>query len=67
MISKKIHESGFIDLENTEKSIHEVIDSFNSIGIYEISNCSPKLDRFDKYIIKHFYDGISQRNSTHPM
>lgn len=64
MISKKIHDSGFIDLEDTEVSIHEVIDSFNNIGVYAISNCSPQLDRFDKYIIEHFYDGISHANKV---
>jgi len=62
MISKKIHDSGFIDLENADISIHEVIDSFNNIGIYAISNCSLKIDSFDKYIIEHFFDGISQAN-----
>lgn len=59
MISKKIHDSGFIDLEDMEVPIHDVIDSFNNIGIYAISHCSQSLDSFDKYIIKHFYDGIS--------
>lgn len=59
MISKRVHDSGFIDLENPEIPIHDIIDSFNAIGKYAISNCSQQLDNFDKYIINHFYDGIS--------
>ncbi|WP_279255682.1 DEAD/DEAH box helicase [Shewanella xiamenensis] len=60
MVSKKIHESGYIDLESNEKSIHEIIDIFNEIGFQDLCNYSPELDRFDKYILEHFYDGISQ-------
>lgn len=58
MISKKIHESNIIDLENAEISIHEVLDSFNKIGYDQVIQRVTDLDYFDKYILKHFYEGI---------
>jgi len=58
MISKKIHESGLINLEDDETSIHEVLDLFNELGYDQIIQRAKNLDYFDKYILKHFYEGI---------
>lgn len=58
MISKNIHESGLINLEDDETSIHEVLDFFNELGYDQIIQRAKGLDYFDKYILKHFYEGI---------
>ncbi|EGR1858397.1 DEAD/DEAH box helicase [Vibrio cholerae] len=58
MISKKIHESKIIDLESDEFSIHEILDLFNKLGYDQIVQRVVDLDYFDKYILKHFYEGI---------
>lgn len=62
MISKKIHLSGIIDLEKDELSIHDVLKQFNTIGYSAIASCNEKIGSFDRYILKHFYDGISSSN-----
>lgn len=58
MISKKIHESGVVNLEDDEISIHEVLDSFNELGYDLVTQMATDLDYFDKYILKHFFEGI---------
>lgn len=58
MISKKIHESGLFNLEDTETSIHELLDSFNEVGYDQLVQRVTDLDYFDKYILNHFYEGI---------
>jgi hypothetical protein len=57
-ISKKIHKSNLIDLENNELEINQVIDNFLEIGFDELVERVPQLDTFDKYVIGFFYDGI---------
>ncbi|WP_322406011.1 DEAD/DEAH box helicase [Idiomarina sp. PL1-037] len=61
MISKKIHESGYIDLKDEEKPIHDILDDFRRAGVEKILTCSDSLDSFDKYIINHFFEGIMVR------
>ncbi|MCW7552725.1 DEAD/DEAH box helicase [Endozoicomonas gorgoniicola] len=58
MISKKIHDSGLINLEDDEISIHDVLDSFNELGYDQVILRATDLDYFDKYILEHFYEGI---------
>ncbi|HGE6082664.1 TPA: helicase, partial [Vibrio cholerae] len=58
MISKKIHESKIIDLESDEFSIHDILDLFNKLGYDQMVQRVVDLDYFDKYILKHFYEGI---------
>lgn len=59
MISRKIQDSGLINLEDDSVEISEIITQFNNIGrnnfIQGLSNLLP----FDKFIINYFYDGIS--------
>jgi len=58
MLSKKIHNSGLINFEYDELTLHIVIELFNKIGkekLYE----KVDFEDFDKYIIEYFYDGIT--------
>ncbi|SHE22558.1 hypothetical protein BBROOKSOX_613 [Bathymodiolus brooksi thiotrophic gill symbiont] len=59
MISKKIHLSEIINLENTEKDLHSVINDFNEVTYEKIIQQVKTLDDFDKYILKYFFEGIS--------
>ncbi len=63
MISKKIHNSGIIDFENTELTIHLAIEAFNNIGKEEVLLKTMGLHRFDKYILDYFYDGIKIKHN----
>lgn len=58
MISRKIQDSGLINLEDDSVEISEIIKQFNNIGrekiIQGLNNSLP----FDKFIINYFYDGI---------
>jgi hypothetical protein len=63
MISKKIHESGVIDLQTTEDSIHSVLDKFNRVGNEKIKLQVNGLHPFDHYIIDYFYEGITLTKS----
>ncbi len=58
MISKKIHLSGLINLENNEIDLHSVIDKFNELTYEEIIQQVENLDDFDEYILKYFFEGI---------
>lgn len=66
MISKKIHLAGVIELENEENSIHDVINNFNDIGLNKLIESISTLDDFDKYILKHFYEGITVLKHNNP-
>lgn len=57
MISKKIHRSELIDLEDNAIDINEVINRFKNIDITSLLKIN-LFDDFDKYIIKYFYEGI---------
>lgn len=57
MISKKIHKSGVINFYNQDLTIHNIIETFNSLGINLIKE-NVELDEFDNYILEYFYDGI---------
>lgn len=57
-ISKKIHRSNLIDLEDNNLEINQVIDNFLEIGFDELIERVPDLDTFDKYVFGFFYDGI---------
>lgn len=62
MIAKKIHLSTDLDLENNEIELHTVIAQFNEIGYEQIITKVPKMDEFDKYILRYFFDGIKSQN-----
>jgi hypothetical protein len=65
MISKKIHKSGLMDFENAELTIHQSIEAFNKIGKEKIMANTIGLNKFDKYILDYFYDGITIRKTSH--
>ena len=58
MISKKIHVSHVMNLENDDIEIGTVIDRFKRIGYDRLVEKTMGLDAFDKWIIKYFYEGI---------
>ena len=58
MISKKIQDSGLINLEDDSMEISEIIAQFNNIGRRKIVHGLSNLLPFDKFIINYFYDGI---------
>ena len=67
MISNKIHASGSIDLKPNSTAVQpieigSIIETFQQIGIEKICVIR-SIDEFDKYIIRHFYDGISRNVS----
>lgn len=57
MVSKKIQNSGVINLEDDEMEISDVIETFKKIGPAEIER-KCHLHPFDKYILRFFYGGI---------
>lgn len=59
MISRKIHDTGVINFENENLTLHDTLDKFRAIGKDNLCKQIDKLDDFDKYIIDYFYDGIS--------
>lgn len=59
MISRKIQDSGLINLEDDSMEISEIITQFNNIGRETIIHGLNNLLPFDKFIINYFYDGIS--------
>ena len=58
MISKNIHVSHVMNLENDDIEIGTVIDRFKRIGYDRLVEKTMGLDAFDKWIIKYFYEGI---------
>ena len=58
MISKKIHSSGIINLEDDSIEIANVISKFKEIGYDKLVASVNRLDDFDEFIIKYFYQGI---------
>ena len=58
MVSKKIHDSGIINLEDNELPIHNVIAHFSQIGCEQIKNRINNLHPFEHYILDYFFEGI---------
>lgn len=59
MISRKIHNSSSIKFTDPDLKLHDVLDTFNQIGLQGIISSVPNLHPFDKYILKYFFAGIS--------
>ena len=62
MISRKIQNSGILNLEEIETPIHSIITQFNQIGLENIKSKIPTLHPFELYILEYFYDGIRVDN-----
>jgi hypothetical protein len=63
MISNKIHASGLIDLKpnstaENQIEIGGIIEKFQEAGVEKICALQT-MDNFDRYIVKHFFDGFS--------
>ena len=58
MISRKIHQTGVIDLEQTDKSVNDILNEFNRIGLDTIKR-NIKISDFELYILEYFYSGIN--------
>lgn len=62
MLSKKLHRAQIIDFTDRDLTIHKVIDFLNVIGEAYLFERVTDLDRFDKYVMRYFYLGISKPN-----
>lgn len=58
MISRKIQNSGLIDLEQTDKSVNDILEDFHKVG-YEKLREATSLSEFESYVLGYFYSGIS--------
>lgn len=61
MLSKKLHKYKFINFENNELNIDEVLEKFKESSAEYIVRLFKKhndFDNFDEYILKYFYDGL---------
>jgi hypothetical protein len=61
MISRKLHQARAINVLDEQLTIHSAIELFQRIGKSQILE-TRGMDAFDKYIISHFFDGITQEN-----
>lgn len=62
MLSKKLHKYKFINFENNELCIDDVLAYFIKQGIESIINIlkeNDDFDEFDEYVLKYFYDGLN--------
>ena len=59
MISRKIQDSGLINLEDDTKEISEIIIQFKTISPKNLISNLKDIMPFDKFIIQYFYEGIS--------
>ena len=59
MMSRKIQESGIIDLEREGGTINEIIEEFQNLGTELIMNKSQLSSEIERFIWYHFFDGIT--------
>ncbi|ECK2571425.1 MULTISPECIES: DEAD/DEAH box helicase [Campylobacter] len=63
IISKKLHECGFINFENKELTLEQALDKFKEHTADDIINILKEknlYDDFEDYILNYFYDGLGQ-------
>jgi hypothetical protein len=58
-ISRKIHTSGLINLEDDKMEISNVIEKFKKIGYDKLVEGIQNVHPFEKFILEYFYAGIS--------
>ncbi len=58
-ISRKIQNSGLINLEDDEMEISDVIDNFKEVGYDKLIEGVQDVHPFEKFILEYFYAGIS--------
>lgn len=60
MVSKKIQNTGLINLEDSETPLHEILLQLKEIGLEKIKQqIGENLHPFENYILNYFYDGIT--------
>ncbi|MBB3149775.1 hypothetical protein FHS21_006229 [Phyllobacterium trifolii] len=59
MISRKLHRRGLIDFSDPLLDLRAAIGRFQKLGVEEI-NKTPTLNPFDRFIVRYFFDGITQ-------
>lgn len=57
-LSKKIVNSGLIELDNPNMTLAGAIERFKEIGRNKLSESIPGKHAFEDYILEHFYSGI---------
>lgn len=57
MLSRKISKAGLLNLTSHEIPLHDCLYSFRHIGIERVL-ALPEMDKFDKFILQEFYDGL---------
>ncbi|EGN2752058.1 hypothetical protein IIH11_001538, partial [Campylobacter jejuni] len=63
IISKKLHQCGFIDFENNDLTIEQALNKFKectAIDTVNILKENSLYDDFEDYILNYFYDGLGQ-------
>ena len=58
MLSRKIQDSGIINLEGKDTSINQILSNFNSIGKERITS-QLHLSEAEEFILSHFFEGIT--------
>jgi len=58
MISKKIHRAGLINFEDPDVDLLVALERFKELGQQRIL-AAQSLSRFDRYVVKFFFDGIT--------
>ena len=59
MISKKLHKSGLINLEDDDISLDQTLNQLKQLSNkYTESELYTKLHPFERYILKYFFDGL---------
>lgn len=63
MMSRKIHVSEIINLEQQDISVNDIIRNFNQIGKEELLK-NIDIHPFEKYILEYFFEGITPNKIT---
>ena len=58
MISKKIHRAGLINFEDPDMDLLVALERFKQLGEEKVL-AAQELSRFDRYVVKFFFDGIT--------
>lgn len=58
MISKKLSKVGFVDFENEQREVNDILADFQIVGFKTVLEALPSPHPFDEYILKHFFEGI---------
>lgn len=64
MIARKLQDSGFINFEDHQLTLHAALDNFRIAGIDGILQATEGLTQFDQYLMKYFLNGIQSRQIT---